>query len=105
MKYFIGIFLLLFYTTGFAYTIKGAGTISCGRYIDDKRNSPGLEHVANMHWVQGFITGVNYSSTKNYGSGIDMIAMAQYLENYCQDHPLNNLAEASEKLLNALQNR
>lgn len=97
--------MLFAYSNVFAYTVKGAGAASSGQYIEDTRNSPRLEHIANMHWVYGFITGVNYSLSTNYGRGVDTNAMAQYLENYCLDNPLKDLADASESLLNALNKR
>lgn len=106
MKYIVtGIVLFLASSTTLAYQIKGAGGISCGQYIEDKRNSPRLKHLANMHWVQGFVTGVNFAESNNLGAGIDMNAMAQYIENYCLKNPLNDLADASTDLVSALRKR
>ncbi|WP_200243037.1 hypothetical protein [Thiohalocapsa halophila] len=106
MKYILtGILLFSASSTTLVYQVQGAGTISCGRYIEEKRNSPRLEHLANMHWVQGFVTGVNYAESNNLGAGIDMNAMAQYLENYCLKNPLNDLADASTELVRALRKR
>lgn len=91
--------------TAFAYQVKGAGVSSCGSYLQNSVQSPKLEHLGDMHWVYGFITGVNYSRDSSYGDGVDLAGIEAFLDSYCKKNPLSNLADASIALVRELHNR
>ena len=84
-------------------TLWGAGNTSCGTWITNRRTDPGTARF-EFSWLQGYITGLNAglpSTDSNYGqvgASIDVDAAKVWVDNYCQAHPLNNLADAATEL-------
>jgi hypothetical protein len=72
----------------------GAGLASCGTWIVDRRTP--LRWATESAWVLGFLSGVGYM-----GSGFDPLrgvnadGVNAWLDNYCQTHPLKDLADAA----------
>lgn len=96
------------------YTVLGAGTISCGGWIANRRYDPGLSpFVPNQQsvdilndeaWVQGNVTAYNRSVWKgqNVASETDANGMYAWIDSYCAAHPTDNLAGSVEALINFL---
>lgn len=102
MKKYLFLLLIFLSSNVNAYVVKGTGASSCGTYIEDQ-NSQVLSQI-NIHWVLGYITGYNMSTNKNIGGETDVPAISQYLLNYCEKNPLDELEDAAYDLIKALEN-
>ena len=85
----------------------GGGTSSCGQYLKDRRDRDSVEATADMFWIQGFITAYNHYAAPdgNITAGIDSEGIAAWVDNYCQAHPLDDLAVAAAALVAELRAR
>jgi hypothetical protein len=76
------------------YDLIGSGTNSCGTWTAYRR-----ERQASLfeQWILGFLSGVGYQGT-GVGvdplNGVDAGAVWAWMDNYCQAHPLDDVAEA-----------
>ncbi len=110
MRAAIGALLVLFAVPAVAdtspadtFTVRGFGGISCGRWTADRREA-GLPAIADQNWVLGFVTGYDaFEGNGDVGRDVDNDALAAWLDTYCQAHPLDNLATASQRLVEALR--
>ena len=93
-----------------AGSLWGAGTASCGRWVTDRRNAPSTA-LFEFSWVQGYITGLNsgmpssYTNNGQVGAQLDINAAEVWLDNYCQAHPLDHLADAADQLYTYARSR
>jgi len=89
---------LLIQPTRADYFVAGIGATACGKIAQDYRQYPTHIGTAMMTWAQGFMSGANIASLQN-GQYRDLQAMTveaqeQSLRNYCDQHPMAELAEA-----------
>jgi len=83
------------------YSVKGEGNYSCPEYASAKRSNT-AKLYSSMSWVQGFITGMNYQRSRDEGSDsfiaqdIPAASIARWIENYCREHPSDDVADAAE---------
>jgi len=83
------------------YSVKGEGNYSCPEYTSAKRSNT-AKLYSSITWVQGFITGMNYQRARAedtdsfIAQDIPAASIARWLENYCQEHPADDIADASE---------
>ncbi len=81
-----------------AANIKGVGNVGCGEYLQDRRNNQYGQVYAQ--WVQGFVSGYNFYGQHAQTSSIpDEPTVHAYLEKYCRDNPLENVARATMFLI------
>ncbi len=83
---------------GFVY---GLGSDSCGTWNTDRHDF--TTHLAQFSWVEGFVTGVTLVTPTVKSRDTDADGMEQWMDQYCQQHPLTRLIGASEALLDALK--
>ena len=90
-----------------SYHIFGGGT--CGAYIAHSRSQPGGD--TNSHalilWVQGYLTAyINFVAPDgDITAGTDYEGVTLWVDNYCQAHPLDGLADAAAALVLELKAR
>ena len=89
---------LLIQPTRADYFVAGIGATACGKIAQDYRQYPTHIGTAMMTWAQGFMSGANICSLE-HGQYRDLQAMTveaqeQSLRNYCDQHPMAELAEA-----------
>jgi hypothetical protein len=84
----------------------GIGNDSCGQWTQTRREV-GYRWQAYMSWVQGFLTAYNVftEGTHDVTRGVDSDGLAGWIDNYCQQHPLDNLAAAAQQLTTELISR
>jgi hypothetical protein len=89
-----------------SYAVWGAGSRSCGSWTSDRKEQ-GWSAIADLSWVDGFITAMNYSSPRVNGAShkIDGDAIAAWIDNYCSMHPLEPISSAAEALTATLAKR
>ncbi len=106
----ITVLVLISFNTRGDWAVKGEGAFGCPEYVSAKRsNSPKL--YSSITWVQGFITGVNYQralgkdSHSFIGQDFSPTSMVGWLENYCRENLVDDLADAAEALVTELIQR
>ena len=82
-------------TQGRKITIVGAGGSSCGTWtaLHRKGDVPAIDQ-----WVVGFLSGVAWAgaaSDYNPLKGTDANGVWQWVSNYCRDHPLDQITDAT----------
>lgn len=88
---------------------RGEGTISCGRWISDRKNHsfPGFE-ATDVAWLLGFISAFNLYLLKaddDVARGTDTAALTAWVDSYCAAHPLDSLESAAASPVMELQKR
>ena len=104
----LAITVSLFVTNGFAGSIRGAGAGTCGEWVESRKTVN--DWSGTLHWIQGFISSYNYFSYKGKNpdalyEGITHQSIAVWMDNYCQQHPLHNIATGAVGLVNELKAR
>jgi hypothetical protein len=92
------------------YGVLGDGNTSCGTCTRDRTGGAVFDRAsANFHlaWVLGFLSGMNYhhatrQKVGNITRGTDIDGLFAWIDNYCKQHPLDTIANATEALYGAL---
>jgi hypothetical protein len=72
----------------------GAGNSSCGTWVADRQGNGALAHQ-DVSWVLGFLSGLGYAGPHDPLHGLDANAVTVWVDNYCHDHPLEEIAKAA----------
>jgi hypothetical protein len=79
-------------------TIMGSGASSCGTWSADRRLG-GTVAIPEMEWATGFLTGVGFMGASQGIAPLDGLDHPQgvwaWIDNYCQAHPIETIAEAA----------
>jgi hypothetical protein len=94
---------------GDTFMTLGAGLKSCGTWTKE-RSEAGPGKYNSAAWVQGYITAFNYwnagpKDTNHITEGIDLHGILAWIDNYCRDNPLEDVAGATANLLTDLRKR
>jgi hypothetical protein len=81
------------------YSVVGPGVSSCGTWTADQSNATAYQ--IDLSWVLGFLAGIAYASLDNPLHGLDANAVADWIDNYCQAHPLEHIIDAADALARA----
>jgi hypothetical protein len=97
--------VVLMSRTAEAYRLLGPGGTSCGSWSEDRLTDIGLYQI-DVAWVLGFLTAVGYmgeggSEHLNPLGGLDSPAVAAWVDNYCQTHPLDDIQAAAKAFIDA----
>jgi hypothetical protein len=86
-----------------AYILIGSGTSSCGTWTADRRAPDGPPALLDEQWVMGFLSGIGYVGQQQDDPlrGIDAEAVFAWIDNYCRDHPLEHIVDASKAVYRA----
>jgi hypothetical protein len=90
------------------YTKLGVGNLECGLWTQARQigdvNAVWWKTLI-LGWVQGYLTGYNHYGPGMFddpkGVGADIVT--GWVDDYCVQHPLNNIAGAAEALVTDLQ--
>jgi len=101
--------LLISGTAWAQYTAFGAGQESCG-FWTKTRNDPGAEKPGSpatsfVQWTGGYLTAYSRWVEEEPGpvSDSDTYGAVAWIDNYCRDNPLRNVARAAEALIYAIK--
>ena len=88
------------------YIVKGAGSTGCDRYVSDVESNEYM-FLLGFSWVQGYLTAYNnfVFDGQDLASGVDSVSVRRWLDNHCRDYPDDDLAGATNALVNALLKR
>jgi len=86
--------------------VVGEGNTSCGSWVDLRRRQPDTI-LTQAAWVLGFVTAISYKSSQNRNitealSGGDV---DHWVDNYCTQHPLDQIVDAAIALSEELGKR
>lgn len=90
-----------------AQNIFGAGTITCGDWLEYRNQNRKDHEYQAQAWIDGFISGSNVSSP----NGPDILAsrtgdeMYAWIDNYCKAKPRDRLVAATWALVKELQSK
>ena len=86
------------------YTAFGGGTKSCGLWTEQK-NADSIRRVQFEQWLGGYMTAYSFWVEKGSGpvSDADHVGAIAWIDNYCEEHPLGNVAWAAEQLIYAIR--
>lgn len=91
-------------------TITGAGSMSCGQYIEYERNGDANETNPIVQWVWGFLGAYNSRGLfNNNGKGHPVTQVATpdapsvllYITEHCKAHPLTRVSDAVDALIHS----
>jgi hypothetical protein len=103
-------------SAGFAQTVYGAGTVSCGewsrlRSFEGREGNHNREVASSYQaraWIDGFMSGIKVE--KN--DGPDFLASTPlgaahyaWVDNYCRENPLDLMVTAAHALVKELRSR
>jgi hypothetical protein len=79
-------------------TVYGAGASSCGKWLADREN---LIHSVELNWVLGFLTAAQDFLGEMHlpQRHTDAPAITAWVDKYCRENPLKNIADASANLV------
>ena len=79
------------------YEASGVGTMPCETWTAVRPDH--LAHRVELEqWVLGFFSGVGFAGAGNPLSERDAKAIWAWIDNYCQAHPHDHIAEAAAAL-------
>jgi hypothetical protein len=102
--------LLLFQTVQMAAQEKavlGQGNVSCGSWLEN-RTGDDVQVVARTAWVLGYVTAFNQYGSKPEGDvsgGKSTEEMMAWIDNYCRQHPTDNVYRASAALVDQFREK
>ena len=84
--------------------ILGAGALSCGQWLTDRQ---GLHSAQDTEaWIAGYLSGFGaYVLHGDVTRGSDDKALFGWIDDYCHAHPLDDVAVATDHLIDALKTR
>jgi hypothetical protein len=96
--------LLVLVTSAPCYAIAILGTMSCGDWVQARRQ-PGPIKDAYSFWVLGFLSGSVVQTKQDVLRGVGPNAIETWVDNYCQQNPLDLLGAAAASLFEELGSR
>ena len=84
--------------------IGGAGATQCGVYLSQRQNDnnqyEGLTATVYTEWANGYMSGYNnFSSQKQFTTTIPRATLIAFIDKYCRDKPLVQVATAVDCLI------
>ena len=86
-----------------ALPLEGAGTAKCSDFIKFYLSGSNSDVLVFLSWAQGYMSGLNAADMRSGGHGRDLSSIStedeqQFLHDYCQEHPTDDVASAAISL-------
>jgi hypothetical protein len=81
-------------------TTYGAGTESCGKWVASGNDD--VWHHLQLNWVLGWISAAGHYNVHGNLKETDSDAISAWVDNYCKEHPLDDISEAAAALVREL---
>ena len=90
---------LLFFLTfsGVSMAVTTMGAYPCGKWVKDRSNHDWAA-LADESKLAGYLSGIASASRKDFLRNTDSDSLFLWVDNYCQENPLDNLYDAGNKL-------
>jgi hypothetical protein len=85
------------------YTAYGYGSVSCGKWLANSSNE--ILHHTQTTWFLGWVSAAGFYDALGDLQATDRDAMVEWTNNYCHQHPLDQLVVAAERLVYTLASR
>jgi hypothetical protein len=89
------------------HALSGAGTISCGQYLEFSSEKELSKMVGT--WTQGFLSGMNLAGASSANRSFvilpDSPSIKVYLDKYCREHPLESPVKGAIQLFMELRSQ
>ena len=101
---------LLFLTTQIAaqeQAVLGQGNVSCVSWLNDRKDDD-AQASSKIAWVLGYVTAFNQYGSKPEGDvsgGKGTEEIMAWIDNYCGQHPSDNLYRASAALVDEFRQK
>jgi hypothetical protein len=95
---------LLVSTSTVAETITTLGDHSCSTWIRN-REAKGSGEIADLAWLNGFLTGFSFGLNKNILADTDSETASLWMDDYCKSHHLEDISLPGSLLANELMKR
>ena len=79
--------------------IYGAGTFSCGNWLANRR---GAEQFSYNAWLLGWVSAAGHYEAHGPLRDTDSSALIAWVDNYCREHPLDQIFDAAAGLVETL---
>tara|TARA_R110000868_G_scaffold196613_3_gene442583 strand:+ start:637 stop:978 length:342 start_codon:yes stop_codon:yes gene_type:complete len=88
------------------YNVKGIGNYSCGKWTAERKDKS-LKGTTYVTWITGYLTSYNNFTpgVVDISKGTDVAGLSAWVDNYCGANPLNDIADASNALVQHLKAR
>ena len=83
------------------HAVLGQGNVSCGSWLNDRKGDD-AQASSKIAWVLGYVTAFNQYGSKPEGDvsgGKGTEEIMAWIDNYCGQHPSDNLYRASAALV------
>jgi len=109
MRYLTAIVAGMLMTTGIVASEKmyavGVGVLSCGKIVANIKDDQSIA-LFSFSWAQGYLSGLNANHGEADGTDLsDYEAHKLWIENYCEENPLDLYAQAALNLWHELRDR
>ena len=87
--------------------VLGQGNVSCGSWLNNDKGDD-TQASNRTAWVLGYVTAFNQYGSKPEGDvsgGKGTEEIMAWIDNYCGQHPSDNLYRASAALVNELRQK
>ncbi len=82
-----------------AYTSYGVGNKTCGTWVENRKRN---DHYEMAQWMLGYISATGYYSVYRLRESEGQ-AFIIWMDNYCQDSPLEKFEKAVHELIESLR--
>lgn len=79
------------------FTVYGQGALSCGAWLEARKEG-GIDESVHNVWIAGYITGVTASGDFSLKDS-DVDGRANWIDNYCEENPLDYIYDAATALV------
>lgn len=102
-KFLIALCFLLFAGQAPAYFVWGIGEMSCNQLVTAKIEYDHARdqrtHLAQLNWIKGFITGINWTRDSNIARDLSIETVDEWVDGYCRKNLNDSIAKASAALV------
>lgn len=102
-KFLVALGFLLFAGQTPAYFTWGVGEMPCKRFVSAKIEFDHARdqrtHPAQLNWIKGFITGINWSRDSNIARDLSIETVDAWIDGYCRANLNDSIGEASAALV------
>jgi hypothetical protein len=85
--------------------VLGQGNVSCRSWLDDRADDA-VQSAGRTAWILGYLTGFNKYGSRPRGDvtrGKGTEEIMSRIDDYCSEHPSDNLYQASAALIEELR--
>ena len=73
------------------------GNRTCGVWIDERKEAR-WPSITDVSWLAGYISGLADYSEKDFLKNTDLASLANWVDNYCNNNPLDTVVVGANKL-------